>query len=285
MTLDQAFEQLKTLAEDEIRKSGQKMADGLHQTVRRLRHAADETELAGLLVNSPQPGRAVALTFEGDQAQIAGTTLFPIHDAPALVNVIETRDTVVTAAAANELSEPLLRVLDTEEGRVHLVPLVVHGAVQMVLVATDLSETAAIETLCEVAASRLETLALTAAARKMPEEPSPAFIQIEGAKTPLKWEDLAAADQTLHLRAQRFAQVAIARMRVENSPAVREGQQRGDLYGSLREQIDRARAEYKEQFLSGQSKTMVDYLYVELLRSLANDEDRMLGAGFPGRLT
>ncbi len=99
------------------------------------------------------------------------------------------------------------------------------------------------------------------------------------------WEDLPAAEQSLHLRAQRFAQVAVARIRLEQGAALREGQQRKDLYGSLRVPIDQARAEYRRQFLSGDSKSMIDYLYVELLRSLANNEDQMLGTGFPGRLT
>ena len=284
MTLDQAFEQLKTLAEDEIRKSGQKMADGLHQTVRRLRNSQNVEEITALLVNSPQEGRSVSVTFESDQARIGEAPSFPIHDAPALVSAIETKDTVVTAADAKELSEPLYLALDTE-GRVHLIPVVVHGAVQIVVVVTELRESAAFETLCEAAGSRLETLSLEAAIRTKPEEPAPALIQIASAKTPLTWNDLPPAEQSLHLQAQRFAQVAVARMRVELSPAVREGQRRGDLYSSLGEPIDRAREEYKKLYLSGQSETMVDYLYVELLRSLANDEDRMLGPGFPGRLT
>ena len=114
----------------------------------------------------------------------------------------------------------------------------------------------------------------------------PAFVQIEGqGKLSPKWSELTPEDQTLHLRAQRFAQVAVARLRVEHSDAVREGQQRSDIYGALKPEIDRARDEYRVQFLTGDSKTMVDYLYLELVRSLANEQDRLLGAGFPGRLT
>lgn len=267
MTLDQAFEQLKTLAEHEIRKSGYKVAGDLHQAVRRLRQAKNEGEIAGLLINFPQEGRSVCLTFEGESAKVNPYVAFPIHDSPALVSAIESRDTVVTAASARELSDPLFQELDSE-GRVHLIPIAVHGAVKIVLVSADAVDSTALETLCETAGLRLESLASETVKRKP-----------EG-----KWEDLPEAEQAEHLRAQRFAQVAVARMRVEQNAAVREGQQRGDLYAVLRQPIDRARTEYKEQFLSGQSKTMVDYLYVELVRSLANDEDRLLGAGFPGRL-
>jgi len=88
----------------------------------------------------------------------------------------------------------------------------------------------------------------------------------------------------LHLHAQRFAQVAVARMRVEQQAAVRDGQNRRDLYSALRSEIDQAREQYRSQFLAGQSKTMVDYLYLELVRSLANEQDQLLGSGFPGRL-
>ncbi len=284
MTLDQAVEQLRTSAETEVRKSAEQTADTLHQLLRRIRQASSESEVCGLLVKTPQEGHSLCITFDGERARAADKSFAP-SEAPALMNAIETKDTVVAFASSGELSETLFHELDTE-GRVHLMPVVVHGAVQMVLVATDLSHTAIMETLCEAAGLRLEALSLEEAVRTEPEPEPPVLVQIAGMKagSQPKWEELSAPEQSRHLRAQHFAQVAVARMRVEQIAAVRAGQGSGDLYRALRGSIDKARSDYREQFLSGESKTMVDYLYMELVRSLANGEDRLLGPDFPGRL-
>ena len=50
---------------------------------------------------------------------------------------------------------------------------------------------------------------------------------------------------------------------------------------ALREQIDTARQQFQKSFLS-KSPTMVDYLHLEILRSLAHDDDRLLGQNYPG---
>ncbi len=126
MTLDQAFEQLKTSAEDEVRKSSQETAGELHQAVRRLRNAEGEGAIAALLINVPLNGRVLCVTFEGEQARIDADTLIPVRDSAALISVIETKDTVVTAATEKELSTPLYRALDCE-GRVHLIPVIAAG--------------------------------------------------------------------------------------------------------------------------------------------------------------
>lgn len=285
MTLDQGFETLKTLVDVEVRNSRnegeRKAVDGLNQTVRRLRKAETESDIAGLLVNSSEDPLE-SLTFEGRRARV-GSSTFALEEAPALLSVIESNDTVVTLADSRELSETLASHLDWE-GKAQLVPVVVDRAVRIVLLAPGDVPTAPLELLCEVAGLRLETLAKDL--ETLAKDEAPQFVQIVGAKTSTpKWEELPPAEQSAHLRAQRFAQVAVARMRVEQSAAVQEGLQQGDLYSALRSEIDRARAEYRRQFLTGDSKTMVDYLYLELVRSLANDEDRLLGAGFPGRLT
>ena len=306
MTLDQSFEALKTLAESEIAKSHaagrQAVADSLSLTMRRIRQAQNDSDIANLLVHADPSytSKVACLVFEGDHARIllsrgilTSSVTFPIHYAPALLSVIETRDMVVAQASASELSEPLAHALASESvetGKAHLIPVVVDDAVRMVLIlverAAEAVEPASLSILCEAAALRLELIALqeTSARRAHSAEPEQ-LVQIGNAQTnALRWADLNAAEQSLHLHAQRFAQVAVARMRVEQQAAVRDGQNRRDLYSALRSEIDQAREQYRVQFLTGQSKTMVDYLYLEIVRSLANEQDQLLGPGFPGRL-
>lgn len=306
MTLDQSFEALKTLAESEIAKSHaagrQAVADSLSLTMRRIRQAQNDSDIANLLVHADPSytSKVACLVFEGDHARIllsrgilTSSVTFPIHHAPALLSVIETRDMVVAQASASELSEPLAHALASESvetGKAHLIPVVVDDAVRMVLIlverAAEAVEPASLSILCEAAALRLELIALQETSARRAHSPEPEqLVQIGNAQTnALRWADLNAAEQSLHLHAQRFAQVAVARMRVEQQAAVRDGQNRRDLYSALRSEIDQAREQYRVQFLTGQSKTMVDYLYLEIVRSLANEQDQLLGPGFPGRL-
>ena len=310
MTLDQSFEALKTLAQSEIAKSRaagrQSVADSLSLALRRIRQAQNDSDIANLLVHadSSDARKVACLVFDGDHGRIlltrgvpASSVTFPIHNAPALLSVIETRDIVVAQASASELSEPLSKALacnSADTGKAHLIPVVVEDAVRMVLIlvqgaAVDPSEAvqpACLSILCEAAALRLEVVALEQIAARKAYSPEPEqLVQIGGTQTGVpRWADLNAAEQSLHLHAQRFAQVAVARMRVEQQAAVRDGQNRRDLYSALRSEIDQARDQYRSQFLAGQSKTMVDYLYLELVRSLANEQDQLLGSGFPGRL-
>jgi hypothetical protein len=86
----------------------------------------------------------------------------------------------------------------------------------------------------------------------------------------------------MHLQAQRFARVKVAELRLYHAEGVREGRAQSDLYGALQGEIDRLRGEFQKEF--GATPTMVDYLHLEILRTLAHDDDRLLGANYPGSL-
>ena len=62
---------------------------------------------------------------------------------------------------------------------------------------------------------------------------------------------------------------------------LRRGVAAGDIYGALQTEIEAARDHFRQNFLS-KSPTMVDYLHLEIMRSLAHDDDRLLGHGYPG---
>jgi hypothetical protein len=102
-------------------------------------------------------------------------------------------------------------------------------------------------------------------------------------KTGSRWAELSPQERQLHLAAQRFARLHVAEMRLYRSDAVRSGRARLDLYDALRDPIDAAREGFRQKFIDP-SKTMVDYLHLELLRSLADDDPHMLGHEYPGPL-
>ena len=115
---------------------------------------------------------------------------------------------------------------------------------------------------------RLESLAGPAA---------PAVKRPEG----LSWDDLSPEDQRLHLQAQRVARVRVAEIRLYEEESLRRGIAGSNIYEVLEAKIDAARREFLQSFLS-KSATMVDYLHLEILRSLAKDDTKLLGATYPG---
>ena len=115
-----------------------------------------------------------------------------------------------------------------------------------------------------------------------PRAAAPPLLNIATAVKPgTPWEALSAQDQQIHLRAQRFARVQVAEMRLRDAAAVQTGRVRRSLYGSLRDSIDAARAAFRKEFFA-KCPTMVDYLHLELTRTLANDDADLLGKEYPG---
>ena len=263
-------------------------ADSLHQALRRLRQSSGHNQILKVLneISSPWAAQSVVLVFENHQARalalrgVAPTELVcDIAAAPAVVTAIETRDPVIALLSARELSEPLAEALGVEPGsRAHLFPVLVRQAVVAVVVTAGVVSTAQMELLCDAAGMRLEASAAPAAA---------ALVQIAPAQTAAAvaekaaWEDLSADEQRLHLQAQRMARVRTAEIRLYQAEALRRGTTSGDIYGALRPEIDAARSEFLQAYLS-KSSTMVDYLHLEVLRTLAGDDDRLLGPQYPG---
>jgi hypothetical protein len=77
--------------------------------------------------------------------------------------------------------------------------------------------------------------------------------------------------------------VKAAEIRLFEADAVQLGRARRNLYAAMKDAIDRARAEFQATFF-GATATMVDYLHLELVRTLANDDPQLMGRDYPGPL-
>ena len=288
------------LACDQARRS---QAEGLNQSLRRLRQANGEEHILRTLSEScaPYADMSVVLVFENNQAHAtaghgleAGGLSFDIVSAPAVVAAIDSRDPVVALANDDELSWALAQKFrgsndDPSDRNAYLFPLTARHSVVAMLIASGSAPliSAPIELLCEAAGIRLETLLpspeRTAApdlAQLTPVAGVPAN-STSAATQPLTWEALSPEDQKLHLRAQRMARVRVAEMRLYSEADLRNGVASGDIYGALQPAIDTARNQFSGEFLA-KSPTMVDYLHLEILSSLAHDDDRLLGHNYPG---
>lgn len=223
--------------------------------------------------------------------------------AAAFATAIETRDTVIAISAPGEISDALVRLFGHKSNeRIHLFPLVVNETVTGVLYATGRVQALPLELLSGVAglqcqiftlasdrpaatpgAQRLSDQMVTISGRVPNGSPAEPAVKPTGAGQHKEWRALSRGEQHLHLAAQRFARVQVAEMRLSSLDVVRSASETGDIYGALKLPIDAAREAFRENHMTA-SPTMVDYLHLELVRSLANDDAILLGPNYPGPL-
>lgn len=283
-------------------------SESLNQVLRRLR-STSESDVPGLLAQgvAPYAAKLVVLVFESTHARIAATqgispdapqTSVEIQASPAILSALETKDPVIALATPGEISPALAELLSqpessSEDQRAYLFPVVVRQSVTAMVIATTVEISGPIELLCEAAGMRLESFATAVASPvaaaatagvSSQESPVPDHTQqvpASATSEPRSWDELTPEDQKLHLQAQRMARVRIAEMRLYQPNELRSGVEGSNIYGSLQREIDAARTQFLQNFLS-KSPTMVDYLHLEIMRSLAHEDDRLLGHGYPG---
>jgi len=278
---------LETLFETEatarVSDARRELCESFNQALRRLRHAADFDEAAAVLVDAALSFCGSSGVFRVVDDNVHGVRVrgvehggeftalsLSLQSAPALRTAVETGDPVVAAGTPAEISAGLAKVLSAE--RVHLFPLTMRGKVTGLVCAAGVTQPAGLEALAQAAGAALE-------ARTLPPAVGAELIGIQPAGAA---EPAPPPEQRLHLRAQRFARVQVAEMRLYRAEAVKSGRDRSDLYQELKDVIDAAREIYRREFLG--SAELPDYLHLELLHTLANDDVRLLGEKYPGPL-
>lgn len=282
--LSQLAAETETLFAEARERARRELADQLNQAARRLLQAGGVDELAATLSAVAAPFAAKVLVFrvEGEVAR-NGQMDVALASAPALAGAIQTRDPVVAAATPGELPGALLDLLGhSTEDRVYIFPIVAGESVPALVYASGNVQGPAIELLAQMAAAAWKALtpARPANGGLVTIAPTPAAPAAEKASS---WDRLNPEEQQIHLRAQRWARVRVAELRLRQSAAVQAARARRNLYESLREPIDAARQEFRQNFFAT-CPSMVDYLHLELLSTLAHDDADLLGKDYPGPL-
>ena len=271
----------------------------LNESMRRLRASERHEEWCGALYDAASAfaPRVAVFTLHGrflhaDRAPFAAPLPeLALSDAPAFQAACDSGEPVVALYGEAELSAPIVQAFGAAAGtRAHLFPLNSNGRAVGVLYAEGdrgACDSNALELLATLAAAVWESR------RNVPEtsRPGPQLITLQAPPAaprapdvpPQAWTQLPAEDRDHHLRAQRFARVRVAEMRLYQSALVLEGRRTHSLYRLLQEEIDRGRDEYREHFLNS-CESMVDYFHGELVKTLANDAEELLGEGYPGPL-
>ncbi len=107
--------------------------------------------------------------------------------------------------------------------------------------------------------------------------PAPVAIAEAGAADP--FAQLPPEDAEVHRKALRFAKLLVDEIKLYNQAKVAEGRKNKDLYDRLKEDIEKSRATYQKRF----GNTVAaggDYFHAEIVRSLAEDDNSIMGANF-----
>jgi hypothetical protein len=241
------------------------------------------------------------LVFEGFRAPegeefpaLAGLKI-PLESAPAIKGAADSMDTVIAMANPGEISEELVSALALDEScRLSLLPIVTERTGKERKVSAILAipghevpaNVSVLELLATIAGLSLEVRQAEQKVAKGGVGHLLGIAQDSEPKVPVNVvPDLARLprdEQETHARAQRFARVRVAEMRLYRAQAVKEGRDNHNLFEALRKEIEQGREQFRNDFLS--TPTMIDYFHVELVRTLANDDPSLLGPDYPGPL-
>ncbi len=293
---DEISAHFKTRLAAEIQRERTGIAEQINQVIRRMRTTDADYVVLQLLAeeSGAWAQRAVVLMVESNQARIVAsrgaqlrdevedTEPIDLREAAAISSCVETNDSLVALGVPGEVSAILATALSRAgNDRVYLFPVLVRHTTVAVVLACGNVQSAPIEVLCGAAGLRLQTLEPP----PLPEPVAVPLVQIAPTEAKAEngpsWSRLTPDDQALHLKAQRTAKVRVAQIRISESEALRNGIQTGDIYAALRASIDAAREEFRRTYIE-RSNTMVDYLHLEMTRSLAHDNPRLLGPDYPG---
>ena len=308
-----ALRETRSAEQDELVASGARLqwSNQFSQIARRLDQAEDMAAwtaalLDGALAIAPHAflfsllsGEIVfegARAPEGEAFPALDDLKMPLDSAPAFKSVAESLDTVIALANAGEISGTLVSALRLDDTcRLALLPVLTERTGRIRRVAAVLaipghqapSDIPALELLANIAGLALDVRqsaqrAATAAPAGQLLGIVPTTVSAPPVHMVVDLAKLTKNEQEIHARAQRFARVRVAEMRLYRAQAVKEGRESGDLFQSLRKEIESGREQFRKEFIS--TPTMIDYFHVELVRTLANDDASMLGPDYPGPL-
>ena len=120
-------------------------------------------------------------------------------------------------------------------------------------------------------------VAVTPAPSEAPSAPKRRY----GMDVELPVEVSSEEERRLHNDARRFARLLVSEIKLYNESKVAEGRAQGDLYGRLREYIDRSREMYDKR-VKPEVAQQYDYFHHELVNTLAEGDPAKLGNAYPG---
>jgi len=287
-SLDTAWRDIERRFEAACAQSRAQVVNELNQLLRRFRQYSGEADWVRLVLEGAGAfaGQVALFSLDAGSLRLRGqnnldlpeSLAFPCAQAAAFEAVRTSRDAVIALRTHTEVTE-ILSSSDPKE-RAHLFPISNPSRVSAILFAAvdGATDVEALELVAGLASCALERQANTAQHSQIA---SAAIPGPRAARLPA-WAGLDESQRQLHIRARRFARVAVAEMQLSKPEACRAGREQSDLYLYLKNEIDKAREIYGKQFRTISS--MADYLHLELVHAAAEGDELKLGADYPGQL-
>jgi hypothetical protein len=134
-------------------------------------------------------------------------------------------------------------------------------------------------------AAGTDDAAITSSTEKVEEEPAPGEEEEPSEETApeilQESEETTSPEEVLRAEAHRFARLLVAEIKLYNEQEVEAGRQNGDLYIRLKNDIDRSRDMYEKR-IHPSVKASTDYFHAQLVQVLAQDDEGLMGEGYPG---
>lgn len=298
--LEESFKQrlkdeVEAVRADERRSAIRAVSEHLNAAARRLRTVERQDQWTSTLTEAALGfcERATVFSVQGSTlrlehcSQPTGSWEAPLSEAPAIQQAVESLEPMVAAYSPSQISPSLASMLGQVAPRLYVFPVTSQGKAVGALTAEGEAaniDPNALELLASIASSVYEIR--SAESRQ---QATAGLIHIEAGRqaataSSSRWAALTPEEQDRHLRAQRFARVQIAEIRLYKSQSVKEGRAARNLYGALKDDIDRGRQLYHQQFLEP-GNGVPDYLHAELVKTLANEDAELLGETYPGPLS
>jgi hypothetical protein len=266
------------------------VTEALNRSARRILRAGRQADWSSAVLDAALEfcGRAALFTRQGARLELeaasfelAAEVSIGLADGPALMQTLESLEPIVSAWSGRELSAAVAAAFgNPRTGHAYLLPVAGGGKAVGLLIAQAKSSAPpadinGLELVCALAGVAWE-LKRTAVAT------TNGLIALTSARAALPSPG-AGEETEWHRRAQRFASVRVAELRLYQAAKVKEGRESGRLYDVFREEIERERATFRTEFLE-KSPSMADYLHEELVRTLAQGEASRMGESYPGAM-
>ena len=284
-------------AREQAAESGRaRVTDELNQVARRLRHYQRESDWCDAVLDGAARFTSEAALFavNGDELALRGTRnlalapdlRLPLADAKAFRSALESGEPSIVLCTKDEVSGAIASTVSVNRAFVIPIANETRNVALFFAVAGQQADTNALELIAQIAASALRRTPQAASSIQIA-APPPAQAQGEAVAPSSEvpspdWDGVPESEKILHVRARRFARAKIAEMQLYRPEACRAGRIQANIYLFLKQEIDTARGVFRSQFMS--TTSMIDYLHLELLRQLADNDESILGADYPGQM-
>ena len=270
---------------NDLNASHARRTERLAQSLRRLRQFENETQWSNVVADASQLAakRVIVFSINSDKLRfhaargfdndMSGLPEIPLAQAGAFEAAVASSEPAVALKTQRELSAALTtRIGEDASQRIAVYPITTRQRVAALVYAED-ADGPLLDAIVTAAGAALE------AHLSLPKASSNMVAISPAAGAPFITRD----EEERHSRAQRFARVQVAEIRLYDSQAVKAGRADANLYRALKPQLDEVRRVYQEQYLKN-APNMTDYLHQEILRTLANGNQELLGPDYPGPL-